>query len=132
MENSDIYYIDVNKIGRDFTGKKDVSLLTNDNAIAESIRNILNTKPGSRVMDPLFGTNLEQYLFSPIDPITSLQIQKTIEDAIEKFEPRVDDVNVNVVKNEDKQSYDVTITYKSILVRDNQTVSFQYQLKKVR
>lgn len=132
MAFTDLYYIDISKIGRDFTGKRDISIVTNENAISESIQNILGTQPGHRVMHPLFGCNLDQFLFSPIDPITALRIRKTIEDAINIFEKRVENLKVNVIGNEDNYRFDITIIYNTRLVKTDQTVSFKFELTKVR
>lgn len=130
MATLDTYYLDISKIGRDFTGNKDIALLTNERAVAESVHNLLNTQPGQRIMNPEFGTDLEQYLFMPLDPITSLQIRKEIEDAIERFEPRVENVEVIVIEDEENQTFDVTVTFSIKVINTQQTI--QFTLIKVR
>jgi len=122
---ADIYYFDISKAGRDFTGKRDISIVTNEQAVSESIMNILNTKPGERVMHPTFGCNLEQYLFDPIDDITTIYIQKEIEDALNMFETRINQLKVIITPLYDDNAYDVQIIFSIKVISKQQTLSFQ-------
>ena len=76
-----LYYYDISKIGKDFTGKKDLSLVINDQAVAESIMNILATEPGEKPMHPTFGCALNRFVFEPVDYVTSINMNRIIEDA---------------------------------------------------
>lgn len=62
--------------------------------IEASLRRIMGTVPGDRVMLPEFGCNLRKFLFEPNDNILAIDIKKTIKNAIERWEPRVSVVNV--------------------------------------
>lgn len=127
---ADIYYIDISKIGRDLVGKKDITLLTNERAVNESLLNLLGTEPGQRLMNPEFGCGLESFLFEPLDPITAIFIKQAIENAIERFEPRIDQYQVTVTPNEDDQQYTVDVIYNIKVIQSQQRLSFQ--LNKVR
>ena len=106
-----IYYYDTSKVGKDYIGNKDILLLTNEQAILESVKNILGTEPGERVMYPTFGCPLSKYLFEPLDPITMISLKTTIENAITKFEDRITNLNVIVSVNEDLNSLDILVTF---------------------
>lgn len=66
--------------------------------VGASIRQILGTRIGERVMLPEFGSRIWELLFEPIDAVTvSLARVYTIE-AIKKWEPRVllNDIDVRI------------------------------------
>jgi phage baseplate assembly protein W len=64
--------------------------------VRESIRIILLTEPGERLMREEFGCGLRQYLFEPNTVATRQLIRESIVNAIGRWEPRVavDDVTV--------------------------------------
>jgi uncharacterized protein len=57
--------------------------------IAESIEIILKTSPGERVGLPGFGAGLNSYLFAPNNAATHAQLTRTIEEALSRWEPRI-------------------------------------------
>ena len=54
----------------------DLITLSNENAIARSVRNIVLTTPGEKIFDPDFGSNIGEILFENIDEITAISIQE--------------------------------------------------------
>jgi len=66
-----IYFFDISKLGKDPYGNKDIGIVTNAQAVLESVYNILLTEPGQHPMDPELGTPLSKYLFEPIDYVTA-------------------------------------------------------------
>jgi len=70
-------------ISKDFANSgKDVYILNKDYSIAEEVKNILNTKLKSRILNLYFGSNLENYLFAPIAPGTLAIVEKIIKETI--------------------------------------------------
>lgn len=57
--------------------------------VRESIRVILLTEPGERLMRPGFGCGLRRFLFEPNTPTTRALIRERIVRAISDWEPRV-------------------------------------------
>ena len=126
----EIYFIDITKTGKDYLGKKDISLISNEQAVLESVMNILQTEPGTRPMNPSFGCNLGKYLFEPLDPITALSIQTDIEFAIKKFEERIEKLQVNVDPDEDSNTFNISIIFSIKVINKEQKLLFT--LNKVR
>ena len=64
--------------------------------VRESIRLILLTEPGQRLMREEFGCGLRHFLFEPNTPATRALIRERVMRAISRWEPRVriDDVSV--------------------------------------
>lgn len=60
--------------------------------IEESIKVILMTGKGERVMRPDFGSNLNRFVFESIDYGNLVQIENEVKDALRQWEPRIADV----------------------------------------
>lgn len=132
IDSNEIYYFDISKIGRDFTGTKDVSILYNEQSLLEAITNILATEPGERVMKPDFGCNLSKYVFEPIDYITASDIQTEIIYAINKFEPRVENLLVNVTPLEDLNTFKIEVIFNMKIKNPDETQTIVLKLNKIR
>lgn len=81
--------------------------------IEQSVRLILSTRPGERVMRPTFGCRIHEYVFFPNNSATHVKIRDAVSEALEQNEPRLQDVEVEV--NGDPQEIDrlnVRVKYK--------------------
>lgn len=58
--------------------------------IENSLRILLTTTVGERIMQPRYGSNMEDYLFESLDTGTKTRIIDRIKTAILFFEPRID------------------------------------------
>ncbi len=79
-------------------GGTDLSRYEED--IKESIRIILETARGERVMRPDFGCGIHDLIFEPITPATESMIIHEVTDALNRFEPRIEVTNVEVSREE--------------------------------
>lgn len=125
-----IYYFDISKIGKDFTGKKDIALLTNEQAVLESIKNIILTEPGERVMYPTFGCGISKYLFEQLDVVSMFSMQSTITNSIRRFEARIDKLEVTVIESIDNNSVEVNVYF--TIKTSNNTQTLNLILNKIR
>jgi uncharacterized protein len=64
--------------------------------VRESIRIILGTRRGERVMRPDFGAGLEDFVFESISTTTIELLKKRVEEALIDWEPRIDVLKVEV------------------------------------
>mgnify|MGYP003352908932 FL=1 len=67
----------------------DITKKLNENAIAQSIRDLLLTANYERPFKPDLGSNLKKFLFEPIDNVTTSLIQDSIFQTLTNYEPRV-------------------------------------------
>jgi phage baseplate assembly protein W len=86
--------------------------------LKSNIKNLLLTKRGERIMNPLFGAGVETVLFEPITEEFEDKIQEIITKSVERYIPNVDIDEINVdMSNENKDRnlhYDTPpILYKS-------------------
>jgi len=62
--------------------------------IEESIRIILGTIPGERVMRPEFGCGIYEYVFSTINISNLALIEEEVKKALTLYEPRIEIIKV--------------------------------------
>lgn len=67
--------------------------------IRQSIRIILETAPGERVMRPNFGCGIHELVFTAVDSTAIQRIKSVVEEAMRRCEARIDVLGVTV--NED-------------------------------
>ena len=72
--------------------------------IAEAIKIIISTVKGERTMRPNFGSSIEVYLFENNNAVTLQLIQNEVLDAIMKWEPRVHEVEVEVLPDKERDN----------------------------
>ncbi len=73
-----------------------VALVTGVEDIEQSIRIILGTRPGERVMRPTFGCRAHELLFESSSAATASLLQEYVFQALRMWEPRIDVIGVNV------------------------------------
>lgn len=66
-----------------------------EDSIAQSIKIILGTSRGERVMRPEFGCGLRSYTFAEMNYTTLSEIEADVKNALVIWEPRIIDVEVN-------------------------------------
>ncbi len=71
-------------------------LVEAEDDIEESLRILMSTRPGERVMHPTYGCRLHDYLFEPMNGTTRAAIEAAIARAVLFFEPRVRLASVSV------------------------------------
>lgn len=81
-----------------FEGALRPRMVAAEDDIRESLRILLSTSPGERVMLPQFGCGLRRMVFARIDESTLTAIRDVVGTAVQRFELRVtlDDVQVDL------------------------------------
>jgi len=73
-----------------------VASVAYEDDIRQSIRIILETAPGERVMRPDFGCGIHDLIFSAIDSTTLQRIRSEIENALRQYEARIEVLGVTI------------------------------------
>jgi phage baseplate assembly protein W len=89
--------------------KNDIQTDYDEDAIRNSLRNLFNTRPGQRFLFPLYGLDMNQFLFENITPSNARLIGEKIVSSINNYEPRVTVLNVDVQSDPDNNQYNITI-----------------------
>ena len=111
---------------------KDLTVLRNENAIKRSVRNIVQTIPTERFFNSILGSDVRDLLFDNfVDFGTASVIEDQIKIAIENFEPRVDNLQVNVNPKPDQNEFEVNILF-DIIGQEFPAQSFSFILQAAR
>lgn len=73
-----------------------VEISAENRNIRESVRIILLTEPGERLLHPEFGTGLRRFLFENMDSQTEEMIKREVRLSLYRFEKRITDISVTV------------------------------------
>ena len=90
---------------------KDISKVTDIQAVKRSIRNLVLTNHYEKPFHPEIGSGVRGILFEQMTPLTAHILTKKIEDVIENFEPRARLISVWALPNLDRNEYEVTIEF---------------------
>ena len=85
---------------------KDLPILKNESAIRRSVRNIVQTIPTEKFFNSIFGSDVRGSLFEFVDFGTASVISDQIQISINNFEPRVDNLQVEVLPRPDRNAFD--------------------------
>ena len=93
------------------TTTNDVNKLTDVEAVKRSVRNLINTSHYDRPFHPEIGSSVRGLLFEPITPLTSLNLQRKVEEVLTNFEPRIRLVQVLSRPDADLNRYSLRISF---------------------
>jgi len=89
-----------NFLGRGFAfplridGRGQVEMAASEQSIANAVRLILGTAIGERIMRPEFGCMIHDLVFHPVSAGTCAMVTMYAQDALIKWEPRIESVQV--------------------------------------
>lgn len=81
------------------------SYIGGEEKIRQSIWLILSTAPGERQMRPDFGCGIHDLAFQPNTVTFRAQVQSSVRDALIRWEPRIDVLDVRVEAPEQARNY---------------------------
>ena len=90
---------------------KDLPILKNENAIVRSVRNLVQTIPTERFFNSSLGSDVQDSLFGFVDYGTASLIEDQIVTVVTNFEPRVENVEVDVEPQDDNNSFGVIVRF---------------------
>jgi uncharacterized protein len=98
--------------------------------VRQSIFVILGTAPGERIQRPDFGCRIHDLMFAPNTDITAARAEVYCEEAIYKYEPRVEKVVVRAAPNSDQPNrLDIRIEYVVAGKNDKRNLVFPFYLR---
>ena len=110
---------------------KDLPVLRNENAIRRSVRNLVETIPTERVFNSLLGSDVRASLFEFVDYGTASIIQDQILTTLRNFEPRIENVQVEVNPQPDLNSFNVIVVF-DIIGQEFPTQEYSFILEATR
>lgn len=98
-------------------------MVKNENAIKQSMKNLILTGFGERPFQPTKGSRLRQMLFENFDVFMAEELKEEIFNVITQFEPRVQ-INEVRVRASDTNDLEVEVDYTIVGETLVQTVDF--------
>ena len=107
-----------------------LNVLTNNAAVARSVKNLVLTNKGERPYQPFLGCDVRNQLFELNDGMVESEVEDTISEVISQYEPRAELISVDADIKPDQNSVDVTITFR--VVNQQDPISINLMLERVR
>ena len=104
-------YVDLDLFFGKKTSNRDISDVTDVQAVKRSIRNLVLLNTFEKPFHPEIGSGVRDMLFEPMSALTAHVLTRKIEDVIENFEPRAKIIGVLAQPNLDRNEYRVTINF---------------------
>jgi len=92
----------IDKIDGPYALNKDLTSVAKQN-----LKMLVLTSPGERIMIPLFGVGIRQFLFQAMNSMTEEAIRGRIQDQVETFLPYIELYDVQINQNETQTHKDL-------------------------
>lgn len=89
----------------------DIKIAYDIDAVKNSLTALFSTYPGQRLLLPEYGISIRRFLFSPVSSGNARAIGELMNEAIEKWEPRVVVRELTMVPRIDDHRYDMTLDF---------------------
>ena len=89
----------------------DVLTVSNEDAIKRSVKNIIFTILGEKPFVPQFGSVINESLFDLNTELSEIRVADEIRSSLLNFEPRIDNIIVNVEVSPDTNEMNCTVQY---------------------
>ncbi len=89
----------------------DITLHKDEDAVKESIKNLILTDRGERLMQPTLGGNIYAMIFENLTPAVLKLIEENVRTTINLYEPRAELQDVTASSNIDDNAVNIRITF---------------------
>ena len=104
-----------------------IATVTGYREIEEAIRLVLGTSYGERPMRPEFGCGIHDFVFAPADATTAGRLAFEVRSSLERWEPRIDVMDVMVsLDTDDPSTLYIDITYQLKGTNDPRNLVFPF------
>lgn len=108
----------------------DVPQKRDEEAVKRSIRNLVLMNKYDKPFNPQIDSRITRLLFEPATPISAAMIRSNILDVLNRYEPRAKINDVMVVFNDEKNMFEVSISF--MLLNTRQTSNVFVVIERVR
>ncbi len=119
--------------GLSISARGGIAMVEQPGSIRQAILILLTTLPGERVMRPSYGCDLFKLVFSPNDETTAGLAIHFVRKALERWEPRVEILNLDATRNpEQPDRLEISLHYKIRAIQRSDQVEFSINLAEGR
>jgi uncharacterized protein len=130
LQNRQTLYTDFHKDLSVNPISNDLALKVNEQAINESLRNLILTDRGERLFQPNLGSDVRATLFENNTPATIRVLKERVKDVINNYEPRITLIDVEISTNYDDEKVKITIVY--YIINSENPITFTVFLERIR
>ncbi len=99
--------------------------------IETSLRIIIGTRPGERVMRPDFGCRVHELVFQPNNEATASLAAFYVREAVQKWEPRVENITVTAYPDPQKENVlIINLSYRVIRTNNQRNLVYPFYLRR--
>ena len=109
---------------------KDIYLKTDEEAVKTALKHLIQTRNFERPFHPEIGTQIHSLMFENFSSAVKIAMERTLKETIEKFEPRVRLIDLNVQETADANDLKFSINF--TLKNTDRPVTITTLLSRVR
>lgn len=109
--------------------KRDLSLKTDVAAVKQSVRNLILTDRGERLMQPSVGSKIRSLLFENFTPTTVRLIKQYITETIDNHEPRASIIDIDVSADDDNNL--LLVSLKFMVINNDEPALLDLQIERI-
>ena len=123
-------YADLNTLFFAHPVLKDIKPVTDIDAVKNAVKNLVLSSRYDRPFHPELGCRITEMLFENATPFTAMSIRQEIEQVLAEHEPRINQVNVEILDDSDRNAYMVNISFN--VIYDNRQAEISFYLNRLR
>ena len=127
VDKIDLFYSDFTNNFLSHPITKDLVIRTNENAIKQSLKNLIYTNRNERLFQPNIGCDIKKALFELNETFLAEDIKYYITKTIEENEPRVRLIDVFINNNQEKKEVTITLQYYIINLAEPQMLEIVFK-----
>ena len=118
---------------------QDLARKTNEEAVKESLRNLILTGKGERPFQPTLGGDIRNLLFENATPASIVTVKEMLREMINNYEPRVSLIGIDLTSTVDgvgingrldNNSIDIAITFN--VINSDEAITLVQTISRVR
>ena len=110
-------------------GSGGMSMIGGEKDIEESIKIVLSTPKGERMMRPEFGSSIHEFVFAPNDATTAGLLAYHVREALLRWEPRIEIIEIDVQPDPVERSHvRINIAYLVKATNDKRNLVYPFYL----
>ena len=127
---NNVFYKDIDTLFGSHPVTRKLNTLTNNQAVARAVKNLILTNKGERPYQPFLGSDVTYMLFDLNDSSVETELGEAIELCIQNYEPRAELEQVVVNQEVDNHTVAVDITFR--VINQNEPITINLILERIR
>jgi hypothetical protein len=108
---------------------KEPEMVSDEEDIRQSLEILLATEIGERFLQPLYGCNLDRFVFEPMNATVSTELRLTVKRAIDLFEPRIKLISIKLdIGFIQEGRVDIVVEYQVIVTNTRHNLVYPFYM----